>query len=67
MKHDVQNFVNQCEVFQQTKHEHSHPSSLLQPLPIPKGAWHDISLNFVEGLPLSAGSNIILVVVDRFT
>jgi hypothetical protein len=56
MKHDVQNFVNQCEVFQQAKHQYSHPSSLLQPLPIPKGAWHNISLDSVvklHGVPKS--------------
>ena len=33
----------------------------------PKGAWQDISLDFVEGLPKVDGYNVILVVVDRFT
>jgi hypothetical protein len=67
LKTDVENFVKQCGVCQHAKHELTHPAGLLQPLPIPKGAWRDLSLDFIEGLPLSDGSNVILVVVDRFT
>lgn len=67
MKTDVDNFVKQCTICQQAKHENTHPSGLLQPLPIPQGAWQDISMDFIEGLPLSEGFNVILVVVNRFT
>ena len=67
LKQDVEDFVKQCAVCQQAKHEHIHPAGLLQPLPIPDGAWQDISLDFIEGLPVSGGCNVILVVVDRFT
>lgn len=67
MKKDVENFVRQCLVCQQAKHEHIHPGGLLQPLPMPQGVWQDISMDFVEGLPLFEGSNTILVIVDRFT
>jgi len=59
LKSDVESFVKQCQIFQQAKHENTHPASLLQPLPIPQGAWQDISLDFVEGLPLSEGCNVI--------
>ena len=67
LKRDVINFVQQCSICQQAKHSHSHPAGLLQPLPVPEGAWHDISLDFVEGLPKVDCYNVILVVVDRFT
>ena len=67
MKRDVEHFVKQCQICQQAKHELIHPARLLQPLPIPQGAWTDWSMDFVEGLPLSDGSNTIPVVVDRFT
>jgi hypothetical protein len=36
-------------------------------LPTPAGAWQDITIDFVEGLPLSDGADSILVVMDRFT
>ena len=46
---------------------HTHAQGLLQPLPILAGAWQNISLDFIEGLPKSDGYDVILVVVDRFT
>lgn len=67
MRQDVENFVKQCDISQHAKHEHIHPASILQPLPIPQGASQDLSLDFVEGLPSSRGCNVILKVVDRFT
>jgi hypothetical protein len=66
LKVDVENFVKQCSVCQHAKHERTHPAGLLQPLPVPDGAWQDITMDFVEGLPKSEGYSCILVVVDRF-
>ena len=40
---------------------------MLQPLPVPDGAWQVISLDFVEGLPKSKGMYVILVVVNTFS
>ena len=67
LKMAVEDFVKQCQVCQQTKHLHTHPAGLLQPLPIPEGAWQDLSMDFIEGLPKSEGYDVILVIVNRFT
>jgi hypothetical protein len=59
--------VQQCEVCQHAKHERVHYPGLLQPLPVPQGAWQDLTLDFIEGLPRSEGYDTILVVVDRYS
>lgn len=48
-----------------SKVENVHSPGLLQPLPIPKGSWTDISMGFIEGL--SHGKSVTLVIVDRLT
>ena len=47
MKHQVEDFVKQCAICQQSKHVHHHPLGLLQPLPIPDGIWQDLSMDFI--------------------
>jgi transposase InsO family protein len=67
MKTFVQNWVASCLTCQQAKPDRSKYPGLLQPLPIPKTAWHTISMDFIEGLPRSQRYDCILVVVDLFT
>lgn len=67
LKADVLEYVKQCDVCQHAKGEKTHPHGLLQPLPIPQGAWQDLTMDFIEGLPKSEGCDTILVVVDRYT
>ena len=66
LKTDV-NFIKQCQVCQHAKSEHCKLPGLLVPLHVPKEAWMDISMDFVEGLPKSDGYSVIMVVVNRFT
>lgn len=60
-------FVQSCTVCQQAKPYRARLPGLLQPLEVPAAAWQVISMDFVEALPLSSGSNCILVVVDTFS
>lgn len=63
----VTHFVRNCLVCQANKHESVASPGLLQPLPIPKEVWVDISMDFISGLPKSQGKEVILVVVDRLS
>ncbi|XP_026435822.1 uncharacterized protein LOC113333611 [Papaver somniferum] len=65
MKQEILLFVTECDICQRNKGECSFPSGLLQPLPVPKHAWQHITMDFIEGLPMSDMKSIILVVVDR--
>ena len=67
MKTAVKNFVQSCLVCQQAKVDRSKSPGLLQPIPVPDSAWQVISMDFVEGLPLSNSYNCVLVVVDLLT
>jgi len=67
MRRDIKRYVRECEICQANKPETIHPPGLLQPLPIPTRIWSDISMDFIEGLPLSHGFSIILAVIDRFS
>lgn len=67
LKHDVHQFVTSCPTCQQSKPDRARDPGLLQPLPTPSSAWQCISMDFVEGLPVSQGYNCIMVVVDRFS
>lgn len=67
MSKDIQAYIRSCSVCQQCKYDTTASPGLLQPLPIPNAIWSDISMDFIDGLPISFGKSVILVVVDRLT
>jgi hypothetical protein len=67
MKLAVELYVRQCPISQQAKHSNTRPVGLLQPLPPHANHWEEITMDFIEGLPMSNNANVILVVVDRLT
>lgn len=67
MKLTVQKQLASCAVCLQAKPDRSKYPGLLQPLPVPDGAWQIISMDFIEGLPKSYHQDCILVVVDKFS
>ncbi|KAI2647019.1 Transposon Tf2-9 polyprotein [Labeo rohita] len=64
---DVRRYVASCPVCAQSKSSNSPPAGLLRPLPIPSRPWSHVALDFVSGLPSSAGNTVILTVIDRFS
>ncbi|GKC00536.1 retrotransposon-related protein [Tanacetum coccineum] len=60
LKNDVQKYIRECENCQKCKADLAASPGMLQPLPIPKAIWEDIAMDFIEGLPLSKGKNVIL-------
>lgn len=67
MKASVRNYIRACEVCQRNKSENVSPPGLLQPLPVPKRIWEEVSMDFIEGLPTSHHKSTIMVVVDRLS
>ncbi|XP_075478831.1 uncharacterized protein LOC142519685 [Primulina tabacum] len=55
MKRDILRFVSECLTCQQVKAEYQRPVGNLRPLPIPEWKWDNITIDFVTGLPRTAG------------
>ena len=68
MKHEIAQFVNECDVCRRVKAEHQRPAGLLQPLAIPEWKFDHIEMDFVTGFPKSKrGNDAIFVVIDKLT
>ena len=68
MRLTVRTYAHGCDTCQCTKDPTVLKNGLLQPLPIARGRWENIAMDFVGPLPLTAhDDNAILVVVDQFS
>lgn len=67
MKEHIRQYVQSCTTCQQAKPERIKYPGLLEPRPLPEGAWQVVTMDFIDGLPQSNRFNCILVVVDKFT
>jgi hypothetical protein len=67
MSADIQNYVAECDLYQRNKNENVLTPGLLHPLHIPNQKWEEISMDFIEGLPISNKKDKILVIVDILT
>ncbi|XP_062015306.1 uncharacterized protein LOC133731881 [Rosa rugosa] len=65
MLRDIKHFIAKCHTCQLNHYEAIAPPGLLQPNSIPDKAWTNISMDFIDGLPVSEGKTVIWVVVDR--
>ena len=53
MKKDIVEYLSKCLTCQQVKAEQQVPFGLLNPIPIQKWKWDNITMNFVSGCPLT--------------
>ncbi|GJU75008.1 retrotransposable element Tf2 [Tanacetum coccineum] len=65
LKKMVKKEINLCDVCQRNKSGLSTYPGLLQPLQIP--LWQDISMDFIEALPMSQNKSVIFVMMDRLS
>ena len=68
MKHDITQYITECDTCGRVKADHMRTPGFLQPLPIHVWKWENIFMDFVVGLPrTSKGYDSIWVIVDRLT
>jgi hypothetical protein len=63
----VKEFIQSCNTCTKRKVPRHRPYGLLHPLPVPKGSWLSLSMDFITNLRLADEKNSIFVVVDRLT
>ena len=60
----VKAFIQSCDTYAREKVPRHRPYGLLHPLPVPKGPWFLLPMDFITDLPLVDGNDSIYVVVD---
>uniref|UniRef100_A0A3P9BXA9 Gypsy retrotransposon integrase-like protein 1 n=1 Tax=Maylandia zebra TaxID=106582 RepID=A0A3P9BXA9_9CICH len=64
---DTREYVTACTVCTRNKPSNQPPAGQLHPLSTPSRPWSHIALDFITGLPPSAGNTVILTIIDRFS
>lgn len=67
MSKEIQKDVAECDMCQRNNSENIPTPGLFHPLHIQNQKWEEISMDFIEGLPVSNGKDKIFVVVDKLT
>src|SRR5882672_466506 len=67
MRSFINEYISTCDQCKKCKASRHKPLGYLQPLPITKGPWKSISMDFIVSLPESNKFTAILVIVDHFT
>ena len=65
MAHDIRRFTRNCDKCRANVVWRDRRQGLLKPLPIPERKWREISIDFIEKLPISTGCSDMMVIVDR--
>jgi hypothetical protein len=61
----VKEFIQSYDTCTRGKIPQHRPYGLLHPLPVPKGPWLSLSMNFITNLPLANGKDSFFIIVDR--
>lgn len=67
MSRDIKKYVAECDKCQRNKSENIMTRGLLRPLNILNQKWEEISMDFIEGLPVSEDNDKTFVVVNKLT
>ena len=73
LRKQVETVVQECDICSKSKSNRHLPYGQLKSLPVPKGAWKSIALDFIVKLPLSKDPltgveyDSILVITERLT
>ena len=67
LRESVASFIGGYLMCVHVKYSTQKVAGTLQPLPIPVGKFRDYILDFITNLPLVAGCNAVMVIVDRLT
>jgi hypothetical protein len=63
---DTQRYVAGCDLCHRNNHRSGKPIGLVQPLPIAKGRWQRIGIDFITDLPTSGyGHDCFVMFVDH--